>query len=272
MTIDEIMKINPVNKSSHEYLQKIFPEIQNYLGNEKINHIIDEKSIKKIFNNNAEITFSELLNTIYTQHGNRNISIPNKNKPFILTVDTNLDLSSGNFDTKINEIKKNIMKCYEYFFNNNKQLIKPKYIEIHENFIKSVKKMDYEIIIEDAEYKKAFTKQKNKERKLAISKNINFDKDEFDFDSTCSENEESNDDRICYEDFIAMKLPSDAYKFNNNIIYNCIKTYLELHSNVNNNALKKHKKIITELKLVIGQNQINESPDTKKFSISDIVL
>ena len=60
IAIEDLRKMDPSKKSTHEYIREIFPQVQNYTGNEDINHILDDKTIKKIFNRDR---YSKLVNS-----------------------------------------------------------------------------------------------------------------------------------------------------------------------------------------------------------------
>ena len=47
LALEEIMKMDPSKKEAHEYLREIFPQIQHYLGDENITHIMDDKNYQK---------------------------------------------------------------------------------------------------------------------------------------------------------------------------------------------------------------------------------
>ena len=195
------------------------------------------KTIKKIFHKEPGETFPELFNKIYMCKGNRNITIPNKCKPFIMTVGDDLDTSTGDINEKIREIRAKIIECYKFVITDKESIIKPKYYKLHKNFLKLIAMTDSEIKLEDdVAKKKAAERSKAKITKLT---------DDSDF--------EIEDDRIANDEYIDIKLPSDTRNYYNSVIEKTIRKYLESQSRCNSSILKTHKKIIDDIKLAIVQ-------------------
>ena len=232
LTLEQIKEINPLKPKCHAKLHEMFPDVLYPFGQEDTSGVLDIKFIKKSFNcHNPIATFRAIFFGIYTLPGNRTISLPNKSKPFILTVNKDLNISSGNTDIKIKEIRKIIIEYYQTIFDTMKDSIRKNYHKTHEQFLKLINMSMSEVEYEDKKLQKAAS---------ARSKVGN--------DSETDSDDDTKDNRISNEEFINMKSLKTDKDFYEGQIHKIIAEYFENESYRNTSLMKKHKVIVGGIK------------------------
>ena len=231
LTLDQIKEIDPLKTSCHPKLHETFPDVLYPFVHEDTSGILDVKFIKKSYNtHNPLFTFRAIFFGIYTLPGNRCISLPNKSKPVIISINRDLNILSANIKSKVNDIKATILGYYETIYQTMKESIRKTYYKTHDEFLRIIQMTTAEIELEE---------QKLKDEACKKSRVGNDDNDDI------------IDDRISNEEYINMKsIKCTKFEYDAGIS-KIIEEYFENESYRNCSLMKKHKVIVGSIKDVL---------------------